>query len=765
MKKVLFAAGLVALATSCSQDELTSLTMQENKEGITFVSEGAPESRVQWDYISADNEYSPFWYAEQDRVSIYSAGVNKGYNAGSWTTTFPGNQAAVTWATLSNAATYKATQSAQSGKFTAVSDLDMLGFAGDIEAKFFAVYPSSITVAAAADKITLSDLPKIAEQTQKGLNGQNEALFMYANATAKKAYDYNSVGETVSLKYKFPISALGLRTANANKYTVSPTGGTSVFGNLENITIVAKGYDKDGDGNYEEGDILPSEIAYDETLATMQVSTSDFDVATLIPGTPDPSFDPTKIVLNINQEWNDGALAMAAIRDVKRSDKFSAAKPETFEITYNFENISLSTTVEEHKTVTIDFDGFITYPALDMNTFKYLVTNESTLGANDRTLIVNAGTFAEIFNNAGKVIWNNTPLDLDDFQKIYVNNITLTPAECQKIAGFSNLVEIELNENTSIPANTFSATQAGKLTSIVMPKVTTIDTKFVANAEGQSFTKLINLNLAAYEFASDKVNKTFFNASTKTTLKTLDMSGVKNMLPTFGIDRSLSFEGYALTSVTVQNGMKVAPKGFKDCKSLTTVTGVIDLLNGDESFSGADKLTKININGTEIPYMAFNEATLLSEVLYNGVQVKPTKVGFKGFFTTGITYMDLANLEEVGESAFNLSNLTAPVAGEQIMKIGAKHISTSAFANTNLKMINFTQATSIDNKILKGTDLVHLKFTKAFTVDEETVFDAETFGSVTNIDLFINPSQKYMSGTTMTLNDIEFKFKTVQKEN
>lgn len=306
-----------------------------------------------------------------------------------------------------------------------------------------------------------------------------------------------------------------------------------------------------------------------------------------------------------------------------------------------------------------------------------------------------------------------------------------------------------------------------------MPKVTTIDKAFIKGTNG-AFDALETLKLAAYEFENPDVNKTFFNSNTLNELEVLDMSGVTNMLPTFGTDRSLSFANYdSLTTIIVQDGMKVAPKGFKGCDNLKTITGKIDLINGEEPFAGDTALAKINITGTVIPQAAFNGAKKLSEVLYNNAQVAPTKVKKNGLSGTAIKYMDLANLTEAGESAFEGSALAPPNNIDAVMKIGATTIGAYAFQDTKMTMVNFTNATIIAVGMLKQTTgsetLKHVKFTKAFTYNvgtATTVNYDQPFGPNANIDLFLNPDQNYMDGTTMKLPKatVDYTFKTVQYE-
>ena len=77
MKKVLFGAGLMLLAVSCSQDELDSLSVQEVK-GISFSSELLENAQSRADMVWNDdaNKYDYFWWAEQDKINVWGTKVD-----------------------------------------------------------------------------------------------------------------------------------------------------------------------------------------------------------------------------------------------------------------------------------------------------------------------------------------------------------------------------------------------------------------------------------------------------------------------------------------------------------------------------------------------------------------------------------------------------------------------------------------------------------------------------------------------------------------
>lgn len=108
MKRILFCAGILALAASCTEDEFDSFATQNGQtQGITFTAE-APVTKIQWD--ETETSYVPFWYAEQDRIAIYGIGVLN--NAGSKLPVSGGDS----WDEISTTVEYKATQSEKIGK-------------------------------------------------------------------------------------------------------------------------------------------------------------------------------------------------------------------------------------------------------------------------------------------------------------------------------------------------------------------------------------------------------------------------------------------------------------------------------------------------------------------------------------------------------------------------------------------------------------------------------------------------------------------------
>lgn len=799
MKKVLFASALLALAAGCAENELDSLSIPEQGKGISFVVEQAPSTRMQWD--ETETAYVPFWYAEQDRIGIFAVNVKKGAFGSETDLTA---RMLNSWTGLPSAAsvadvTYKATQSKQTGAFTAIQDDNLLHFNDNKNARFLAVYPSSIKAmfggATESKKIILSDLPKISEQTQTTTKGYNEAVTMYSLSIASKENPYDAVGEKVNLSFKRPLSALVMKTANANEYTKLDDNNESTFGKLTKVTVTAKGWTVPAGGSGTP--IAASKLAYDETKATIEVDTVAGYKAEFKEGTSASEADA--ITLNIGKaaaglDWNDDALAIAAIKNVDRSKTFSSTKKETVEVKFSFEKIDLVKTMETGNSWN---NKFIEVPAIDIEKYPYLVTKGTT--GSGRTLIVNSETFSKIFKEDGTIKWTDEyattgSVALANIETI-ISNVALTDAEMVKLNTFGKLKNLTLAENTSIPANTFTTTQARQMVKLDLPKVTTVSKKFVNNSEDVvKFVELQTLKMPAYSFEDEKINESLLNPGTtgNTKLKVLDMSGVTSMMPIYGILRTMTFTNYTeLTEVTVKDGVVVAPKGFKGCKALKTVTGKLDISKASEAFAmgtvddggNNSTLTTIEINGTVIPEGAFTNCTKLATVKYNGNIVAPTAIGSNAFAATEVQYMDLSNAKTIGEAAFKgCAKLAKTNENAQDLVVGTEKIAADVFNGcTSLVIVKFTNATEIvgGDVFVGATGLKQVKFEKVFKLADDAegtndlykdVFTADPSG----IDFWVNAAQPNVSGSKLTLSykkgtgssatteNVEYEFKSIQ---
>ena len=769
MKKVLFYAGLLVFATSCTEDELGSFSAQEQTKGITFVEEGEPSTRMQWD--DAETSYVPFWYAEQDRIGIYGLNVQRNFGS-------PVSVAGDGFDDLTSsmsASIYKATQSKKNGAFTSVDDADMLLFDGEKEARFVAVYPSTVTAEfdATAKKIVLKNLPDLAVQSQKTNKGDNQSVMMYALAKASKENAYDAVGEKVGLKFERPLSALVFKTKNLNNYT-------SDFGQLSTIAVTTLGYDKDpedGALNVDNGDILASTLTYDVAKATIEVDTLTNN-AGFNPGAM-PS-EGSKIVLTLNKEWEDGDLAVAAVKNVDRKAFREKNVSESINVVFSFANIDLTS---KTTTVSVDFNGFMDFPALDINAYDYLVTKGEA--GNTRTLIVNKGHFADIFSKDGNVIWADSEsadnseaneVPVTEFNKVIINeNVVLEDPEFEELNKFINVKELTLKGNKELPKQALKDLKV--LEKINMPLVEKIgESVFHANAT------LKTVLLPSYKFEELSINPQILKINS---LETLDMSGVDVMNAGFPA-KGLSLADYTtLQEVTVKDGVLVGANAFKGCLNLTKVNGKVDLV-GTAAFKGCAKLAEINIVNTEIPANAFEGAALLKTILKDGKQVAPTTVGAQAFSGCAVLEeMDLRNATEIGAEAFMdcvaLIGTKNADNGKNVLYVGAANIPAKAFAGClALEYVYFIEAIGFEDGILGSTTtngddktylLKEVKFGTPLQKAKVSSATATTFGNAAKagkVKLFVNPNQDVtmLKDATLIIKSgvVEIIFASITKE-
>lgn len=777
MKKLLFCAGLLALAASCTENEMDSISGQTGqKQGITFEAGEAGDAATRGGFTPDGTTYVPFWYAETDKISVWATNI-EGTNGG--------NASLDKFMTV-KVSTYKATQSAKKGVFTSVSDDDLLKFPSVSDAEnpssFLAVYPAALATGATFDQngnaegtiLTTDALTDLVTQTQKDKNGDGiyDLFIKWSVTSSYKQNAWDAVGEKINLDFQRPLAGVIFATENADKYL---KGDNSTFGKLKQITLTALGSKADATG----GDA--SNLTYG-TAAKLKITTSigskDAPKAEIVETGTNPA---TAITLKMADgtptglAWSDADKAYMVIAPVTRE------KGEYMKVKYEFENIDFEVT-NNPTSNSWPAGGFIEFPKLDVSKYNYLVTKGAT-----PTLIINKGDLSSIINEDGDgIVWpvgSNQSTGFTNIKNI-ICNVALSNPDLVKIAKFTNLEGLTLAENTSLPANMLANGITSKLKTFIAPKVNKIDKGIIAAGSNTAFSALENLELNSYQFEDENVNALFFNDGVKGHLKTLNIEAVENMLPTFGIDRALSFMGYeVLETITVKStGLKVAPNAFNGCKLLKTINGKLDMSGAVSAFEMADKTTNannvlatVNITGTVIPEKAFKNCTKLASILLNGVQVAPTEIGASAFENAAaLEYMDLKDATAIGASAFSgCSKYAGAKKNDNVLEVGVATVSESVFASTKVVMVKFTNATKIEGKIFANVaSLKQIKFVKAFTAaktDNEVTYWNDTFGTPAGIDLFVNPEQLYMTGTTMKLPckssaTAEFTFKTVQKE-
>lgn len=784
MRKFLFCAGLLAFAASCSNDELASISQEESAKGITFTVVDDAATRGELGEMT-NGKFPYFWYAETDRINIWSVKTKMG-------TSTSGKDAWSDWsADWTGQAVYKATQSKANGVFTAIDDANTLNFASKIEASddeatvksktatFIATYPSTMTINGvetnatddSVESITLTNLPALATQTVDENIGQ---IAMYSHTTGKKENSYDAVGEKINLKFIRPFTAALFKTKGINaEYS-------TIFGQLNSIKLEMKGYDDTDDTK----DIAASYLDYGTKasykITDIEKNKGEFIVNGKAEGdtdfdwTGDSNVPATSITLDVNKEWNDSKNAFMAISRIDREGFRDKGVKETVEVTYSFANITFTETYPTDsnwpcpaKEGESDINVFVGMPALDMANYPYLVTNKTSSG-NDRSLIVNSGKFEEALIKKGNTVsvkWpigSETEVALTEFQTI-ISKVELTDEDLKVLKSFTNLKYVRLDENETLPAETFKGLA---LDTLNMAKLTEIENANAFKAAESGYAGLKVVRLPKYTFPKTTINNVILNANA---LLKLDMSGVETMKNAFPAE-GFSLNGFTnLLYVKVKDGVKLGSSAFNGCTALENVDGTVDITDGAGAFEGSG-ITEITITGTEVPTNAFKNCSSLTKVNQGDGIFGPTKVGNAAFLGTKITNIDLSGVVTLGEEAFKscTSLVGVEANGLNVLTVGAAAIPADAFNGcTALKYVKFTNATSIAKDILAGTTLNEVKFAKVLTTGADV---ATMFGTTTNTKLFLNPDQPlswyegnsfYPNGSKTTSNAKKIDFKSI----
>lgn len=758
MKKILFCAGLLALITSCTDDEYASLSHNENAKGITFevITPEGSTTRGGLDIDETNNTYPYFWHAEVDKISIWSTRTNMGLNP-----SVPGKSDWSGWSGVwsSSMAKYKATQSKVNGVFTGDDDTNVLTFANEVDgsenaeelkaktASFIATYPATMEVADVTtnnndvtdvEEIKLTKLPVL---TSQDLNSSVNKIAMYSYTQATKNKSYEAVGEKIGLRFIRPFTAAVFKTKGITEEY------SKIFGELKTISLEAKGYKDDNQ------DIPASFLDYGNQAEYIVNFKDNTKSQFVVNGKKEEEegFDMTdngsnpalsKLELTVNKDWNDSERAFMAMSRVNRSSFKAKGVKEALEVVYTFDNITFTEGADKGLATNANWPSpaqeeqanenlFVPIKALDMANYPYLVTNNN---ANDRALIINSGTYTAAFKN-GKVYWNGQEIALTEFNTI-ISKVELTSAELKTLANFTNLKYVTLALNEVIPAKTFNNLA---LVTINMPNVTTIE-----NADAFNAAILEEVYLPKYKFESTAINEKLLKAST---LEKLDMSGVATMKNVFPAEGFALTDFISLTYVKVQDGVVLGSSAFKGCTNLATIDGTVNIAEGPSAFEKSG-ITSIILTNTNIPAGAFKDCTALTEVLdVNGNDLQPTSVGNAAFTNSKIVNMDLSKVIGegiIGEEAFkNCTDFVGTAdakRGINVLYVGAESISKSAFEKcTSLTYVEFTNATTIADAILASTTgLKEVKFKQVLT---SKVGSATMFGTTSGTKLFLNPNQ------------------------
>lgn len=783
MKKLLFCAGILALAASCTEDmDTMSIQQTTNESGIVFTTgDDAVTTRGEYqeEIEGGKNKYYPFWTAEKDYITVYSTGTYTTTAGTEGTSTQKKN----TWDTQSDfqgsKVTYKATRSERNAYFTGIQPDNVLDFAAETTqntpAKFIALYPTTATVDSYANtgatetvKVSLPGIPATQTQNNQAGNGIYENIAKYSVTNGYAAEDNKSaVGENVQMSFVRVNPAVVYQTEGLNAYKTE-------FGKLQTIELESNGQVK-ADGtldNTKKSNLATVATDVDLKLTLKSTNKGVFtDIKHELSGKASVVGKMTLKLGSAGLDWSDEARAYMAIANVNRVGADNKAFTEEMAVTYTFENITIKETVRTDESWLAP--DFYNCQALDVDSYPYLVFNNTkdykgNPNNGEYTVLINKGTVAQIFNEAGKVkLLDGTDIDATAVKK-FIAKTDMSDADFASMVKLTALEQVNLVNETSIPANAFEG-----LTGIVkleMPKVTSINKNFLGTKGNLSSVKY--LNLASYKFdgngdneTAKAVNRNIFN----TGLEYVDMSALEDMTPVFGLpEAQISFQNYAALQSVKVNNLKLRASSFEKCKALEKIDGSVDVSEGYAAFKECDnaKFNTINLVSDEIAEDAFNGCTNMKNVLKGGVQVAPTKIGNRAFMgVKGLVYMDLSKATEIGTRAFDgATNFEATSATNDIVTVIVPSISARAFAGTKIAKIEFTEATTLGSDFLAGNEaVVHIKFVKPFTVNFTPSINLFGPNDCSKITLFYAEGQKGLSGRTLTLNGQPFTFKDVVK--
>ena len=818
MKKILFCAGVLALAASCTEELDTYSVQQQQKEGITFSATEIQSAATKGEFVDVNGDgvsFDPYWYGDvnntnSDRIRIYSTNTTAtGTNVG-------GGSNNDDWSANDYGAVYKATKTARFGEFTAINDGNILTFDADAKkgklSQFVAIYPQDLDQTSTPVAPVVNPLNGIAtwtfnfgdgstdflaNQDQKNVKGAGvyEKGVKYSVTTGKPSEAIQGVGENVSLNFERVLAGLVFKTKNWNK--------DYGFGDLKYVDVFSKGEPQE-DGSYDTAKKNNITLGKGATLAlavladngangTREIVDYEYEITEGTGATWHNyvTMDNT----NGGLEWNDDARAYMVIQPVEREQK-----SEAIVINYVFENIAFSDTLVTSNDWVAG--GFYNAPVLDIDEKPYLVVknsynpNVTVNGLTDTyTLIVNKGKISDVLSEDGdEVVWaevrtmkegtGSSPRPVSGLSgNVAVTNITkiicnvdLDDAEyTETLATFANAADIELTEETTIPAMGL-LTQAAGLNRLVLPKVTEINENFVYNPltrQSTALSSLKELDLQSYVFPETAINYLLFNGmetARNSKLEKLNMKAVKDMTAEFDLNRTIAFEGFtALKEVVMGENVIASQKAFKGCTALVKVEGSLDLnsANAVEAFMDAGKnvpaptpydakkvFSAIKITSDEIPADAFNGAKYITNIQKDGKQVVPTYIGKNAFKNAEyLESMDLSKATTIGANAFDGAKKYVGIKGQTRLNVNAATINNRILAGTKVVNVYFTNATRVNGRIFEGcTALTQVEFAKAFTVGNmnnpgtsaTTGGWIGTFGDTPDeVDLFIAAGQQY----------------------
>lgn len=448
-----------------------------------------------------------------------------------------------------------------------------------------------------------------------------------------------------------------------------------------------------------------------------------------------------------------------------------------YTITYKFDNVDLSY-VKETK-ANFKADGGLKFGLEIAEQFPYIVTKGA--GGDDRTLIVNSGNLKQVFDGdmvkwtdeyatTGKVdptkitsivinakvapITSSTEWNLlNKFTSAVSLEIFNSTPKLVNVTGLDNLKTLKAPFVTEVGQNAFDSGIAGSLRTLILPSAATIAT------QSDNFTQLTYLDLGAYTFTDNEAvtPDVFFNANTKTTLRTVDLRSVTSLAPVFGYERNILFTDYTeLKDIYLNNGTKISANEFKGCTSLNYVGGVVDFGTATSAFEGCTSLQAVNVKGTVIPASAF-KGSKVKVIKVGGDQIVPTYVGASAFEgNEAVTSIDLKNAATIEANAFkNASNFVGK-GKNGVVTLIVNEVAASAFEGTAVVRFQLLNARTTKSKSLASTALKQIKYRKTgLTIASDQVQTKE------NVDIFLKDATeqgKFAGYRTVTEEDFDWEY-------
>lgn len=784
MKKLLLCAGVLAVMASCAKYDVDTPSTEKAGKGIVFEAAVADDA-TRGGFTPNESSYTPYWYAEQDKIAIYADNAILGDPG-----TITGQKGQFERFYASAYAEYKATKSANKGEFTSVEWAKTWNFNYNTDgtgvgkmvtpaqgdpyytqvSNFFALYPSTLagtsttsyTDAAGTTpaKFTVKLTDNLAAQTQTDAKGAGvyDLNVKWSYTQGEPAEKNDAVGEKVNLDFQRENVGVVFSTKGTDQYA-------DYFGALASVKLEAKGYTNTTTPTQS---IPASLLTYGTTGAKLEVSLGNKATSKLTYGTGAVS----TVTTEIGFAWTDAAKAYMIIAPhlADATKPFTEAKPETYVATYTFKNITFTQTVPSLSEYEAgEFRDFPVLDVTDPDKYPYFVVKE-TDGVNPKTtLIVNkysASMFADkSATDKDYVVWpiGTTKQNANGWEKMEnftdVISVDAWNADLTKLAKFKKLATLELYADTELPKDMLKDVEG--LTTLIATEVTKIDPDYTNKKYA-----MVDLELPAYEFNSDVINASFFEKSA-TTLVTLDMASQKSFEAKFSEFKTISFKDFtALETVTLnENGTFVKSEAFAGCTSLEEVNGKVDVtgLGVTKVFKDCAVLPKVALTSTVIPDETFSGCSVLKDVIVNGAQVVPTKIGASAFLDCGkLELMDLKNATEIGAAAFK--NCVSYIGVKDAKKDGVwlevpvKVVSEGVFMNTALVNVKFTEATTIQPDIFRNNtkkSLKHVQFNKVIAADtaveDDTKWKLTFTGIPETVYFYVNEAQTTVKDNTLTL--------------